>query len=92
MGLDEISVAIGRMEAKLEAHTNAHNRIIEQQDSIACTVASIPEIKRQVEKLDDRIKPLEADSNQRKGAIAFISAASGLVGAIAVKAGDFFIK
>jgi hypothetical protein len=97
--LDDISVAIGRLQATVEAqtatlsdHGRAHGKIIQQQDEMMKTCALIPGIQTKVNGLGDRTGSLERERDQRKGAMIIISGVTGAVGAILVKFGDVFFR
>ncbi len=52
-----------------------------KMDKVLEVIASVGEIIKRIPSMDDRIKELESERDQRKGAIAILAFLSGLVGA-----------
>jgi hypothetical protein len=85
MGIDDISVSIGRLQATLEAHVHHSNSFREKTEAdlhnITERVASIPDLKTNLENVEKRTRNLEDVRNQQIGGKAILVGFSGFIGA-----------
>jgi Ni,Fe-hydrogenase III large subunit len=97
--LDEISVAIGRLQAMVESqtdtlknHGDAHSKILNRQEEMMAACALIPSIQEDIGGLEVRTNGLEKDRDERSGRSAVIGAVTGFIGACIIKFGDVLFK
>ena len=96
MGIDDISVSIGRLQATLEAHVQHSNSFRVKTEAelhnITARVASIPDLKTSLDDVDKRTRNLEDIRNQQIGGKAILVGFSGFLGAGITKMLEVFTR
>lgn len=96
MGIDEISVSIGRLQATLESHVQHSNRrhetIEHELKAIRTIVGTVPDLKKDTESIEIRVRDIENAANQSTGAKAVFLAIAGAIGAGLIKTIDVIVK
>ena len=77
--INEVSLAIGRLQSTVESHTSVHSQILEKLDKMDASLSA------KLKDHDEHLEKLQSDLDERRGMGKMVAMAAGVFGAGAVE-------